>query len=481
MGQAPNLNGVSWGGYPGWEEFNGIIRGIQIYSGLLSLANIQAEIAAPKSTTAGQNLIWYLNTDPRPTDVTDKKGVGAAHDGSWDGTTALEWANQVDTQAPSSPTNLSATGSVGSATLNWSAATDNAGVAFYNIYRSTVSGFAATVSNKVGQATSTSYSDYVAPGTYYYLVTAQDSAGNVSTASNEASATILADTTPPFAPTNLAATATSSSQINLSWTASTDSDSPVGGYNIYRNSSQVGAATGTSYSDAGLAASTTYTYTVTAFDPSGNESSASQPANATTLVASLASGLVAAYTFSEGTGTTTADNSGNGYTGSLVNGPAWTNGKYGYALSYNGANTYVSISNTFDIAALPFTIAAWVKPTNYNDYRKIFSKRSSWAANAMRFDLTLNKGDGHVVLEQPNKAVGFSYSPPLNTWTHIAVVARTTGTDLYVNGNLTQTLGAFTLGTSATAPVRIGLAGDGQDPLLGSIDNLRIYNRALSP
>ncbi|HEX9661690.1 MAG TPA: hypothetical protein VGB27_05340, partial [Candidatus Binatia bacterium] len=64
MGQAPNLNGASWGGYAGWEEFNGIIRGIQIYSGLLSVADIQAEIANPKSTVAGQNLIWYLNVNP---------------------------------------------------------------------------------------------------------------------------------------------------------------------------------------------------------------------------------------------------------------------------------------------------------------------------------------------------------------------------------------------------------------------------------
>ena len=69
IGQAPDFNGQSWGGYPGWEEFNGIIRGIQIYSGLLSLSDIQAEIDVPKSTTAGQNLIWYLNTDPRPGDV----------------------------------------------------------------------------------------------------------------------------------------------------------------------------------------------------------------------------------------------------------------------------------------------------------------------------------------------------------------------------------------------------------------------------
>jgi methionine-rich copper-binding protein CopC len=83
MGQAPNLNGVSWGGYPGWEEFNGVIRGIQIYSGLLSLADIQNEIDQPRSTTAGQNLIWYLNVNPTPTDTTDKSGRG--HHPSWDG------------------------------------------------------------------------------------------------------------------------------------------------------------------------------------------------------------------------------------------------------------------------------------------------------------------------------------------------------------------------------------------------------------
>jgi hypothetical protein len=101
MGQAPNVGGVSWGGYPGWEEFNGVIRGIQMYSGKLSLDDIKAEIAAPKSSTAGAGSIWYLNLDPRPTDVTDKKGIGTAHNPSWDGTTALEWIRQPP---PSEPT-----------------------------------------------------------------------------------------------------------------------------------------------------------------------------------------------------------------------------------------------------------------------------------------------------------------------------------------------------------------------------------------
>jgi len=109
VGQAPDLNGASWGGYPGWEEFNGIIRGIQIYSGSLSVGDIQSEIAAPMSTTAGRNLIWYLNLNPRPSDVSDKKGIGSPHNPSWFGTTALEWSDRTspaDTIAPAAPTNL---------------------------------------------------------------------------------------------------------------------------------------------------------------------------------------------------------------------------------------------------------------------------------------------------------------------------------------------------------------------------------------
>jgi len=53
-GSTPNLNGASCGGYPGWEEFNGIIRRIQICSRLLSLSDVQSVISAPQSSAAGQ-------------------------------------------------------------------------------------------------------------------------------------------------------------------------------------------------------------------------------------------------------------------------------------------------------------------------------------------------------------------------------------------------------------------------------------------
>lgn len=91
MGQSPDDgNGKSWGGYDGWEELNGIIRGIQIYSCKLSISDIQAEIANPLSTTQGQACIWYLNLNPRPDDVADDSGNG--NDPQWEGTTALEWS-----------------------------------------------------------------------------------------------------------------------------------------------------------------------------------------------------------------------------------------------------------------------------------------------------------------------------------------------------------------------------------------------------
>jgi len=91
----------------------------------------------------------------------------------------------------------------------------------------------------------------------------------------------VVDTQPPSTPGNLTATAVSSSQINLSWTASTDNVG-VAGYDVYRNGVKVGSTTSTSYSDTGLAASTTYSYFVKARDAAGNESAASNTASATT-------------------------------------------------------------------------------------------------------------------------------------------------------------------------------------------------------
>jgi hypothetical protein len=92
------------------------------------------------------------------------------------------------------------------------------------------------------------------------------------------------DTTAPSVPTGLTATATatSSSQVQLNWTAATDNVA-VTSYDVYRNGSKIGSSSTPTYSDSGLTASTAYSYTVIAKDAAGNASTASSVASVTTL------------------------------------------------------------------------------------------------------------------------------------------------------------------------------------------------------
>jgi chitodextrinase len=183
----------------------------------------------------------------------------------------------------------------------------------------------------------------------------QTTSGSVSVTVNNAS-----DTQAPTIPANLSATAVSSSQINLTWTASTDNVG-VTGYRIYRGGTQINTSATNSYSDTGLSPSTNYSYTVAAYDAAGNVSAQSTSASATTQAGG--SGPVGWWKFDETSGTTASDSSGNNNTGTLVNGPVWTTGKIGGALSFDGVNDYVSFSPNipFSTDANSMSISVWFK------------------------------------------------------------------------------------------------------------------------
>jgi len=190
---------------------------------------------------------------------------------------------------PAAPSNLTPTTvSASQINLSWTASTTSG--ASYIVYRSMTSGFAASVSTQIGTTASgvTTYSDSSLAGntTYYYLVKATNSAGT-SASSNQASATTNATATAP--PTNLTATAVSSTQINLAWTASTTAGvyyevfgSTVSGFTPSEGT-LLGSVSGTSYSNTGLTASTTYYYAVEAIL---STTSTTARANATTQSAS---------------------------------------------------------------------------------------------------------------------------------------------------------------------------------------------------
>jgi hypothetical protein len=204
---------------------------------------------------------------------------------------AFKAASTGDTQAPTAPTGLSATAASSSQiNLSWTASTDNVAVTNYLVER--CSGAGCSTFTQVATPTGTSYNDtgLAASNSFTYRVRAQDAVPNLSAYSSTATATTQAagDTQAPTQPSGLAATAASSTQINLTWTASTDNVA-VTAYRVERCSgagcstfTQVAAPTGTSYNDTALSASTSYTYRVRAQDVVPNFSTYSSTASATT-------------------------------------------------------------------------------------------------------------------------------------------------------------------------------------------------------
>ena len=89
------------------------------------------------------------------------------------------------------------------------------------------------------------------------------------------------DTTPPSTPVNVTATASSQTQVNITWSASTDNVGVVR-YQVFRNGALAGTTQGLSFTDRGLTPSTNYSYTIVALDSAGNASNPSAPALATT-------------------------------------------------------------------------------------------------------------------------------------------------------------------------------------------------------
>jgi glucose/arabinose dehydrogenase/fibronectin type 3 domain-containing protein len=179
-------------------------------------------------------------------------------------------ATVPDTQNPTAPENLQATAGTGQVALNWTAASDNIGVTGYRVYDG--SDLVASVDAPATSRTVTG----LGAGPHSFTVRALDAAGNLSDASNTATATVP-DKTKPSAPSNLSGV-TSPGQVVLTWNQSTD-DVGVTGYRIYRNGTQIGSVLGnlTTFTHSGLASGSA-NYTVRAVDAASNLSDVSNTA-----------------------------------------------------------------------------------------------------------------------------------------------------------------------------------------------------------
>jgi hypothetical protein len=192
-------------------------------------------------------------------------------------------------------------------------------------------------------------------------------------------------------------------------------------------------------------------------------------------------GLVAAYSFNEGTGTATADASGNGHTGT-VSGATWAAaGKNGAALSFDGVNDWVTIADTnlLDLTS-GMTLEAWIRPSLVSNWRTVILKERGAGLSYSLYSSNDN-GRPSTWIFRSNDAESTSPSAlAVNTWVHLAATYDGATLRLYANGVQVSSKAVTGAMTTSTSPLRIGGNAVWTEFFGGLIDDVRVYNRALT-
>lgn len=197
------------------------------------------------------------------------------------------------------------------------------------------------------------------------------------------------------------------------------------------------------------------------------------------------SGLIANWKFDEGSGTTASDVVG-GANGSLINGPTWTKGKLGQAVSLDGQDDKVKVTSSGSLNNLSdMTISAWVYQKGKGG--RVFTKSD---AAPRRFSLNWTAANRLGFIAGYTGSAGSWITPaeslPLNSWHHVAVTYvhgdPANVPNIYIDGAL-QSLTPFTIPSGSAVPddsnFYIGSRGN-DSSWDGMIDEFRIYNKVLN-
>ncbi|WP_347275227.1 Ig-like domain-containing protein [Candidatus Kuenenia sp.] len=273
-----------------------------------------------------------------------------------------------------------------------------------------------------------------------------------------------------------------------------DGISNIGGWVSYSGT------TATFTPSGNLSSSTTYTATITTgvTDASGNGMTANYTWNFTTGLSEDPGGQQVHYAFDEGTGAIATDSSGHNKNGTITGftGSTWTTtGKFGRALSFNGESTYVSIPPlnydeisvsawfyrySVDTAGEDVIFGGW-SWVNLQGYGLYFNQYSA-SRNTIRFIVTSKTSEGTKTQKHATKDLSTS----TGKWYHVTgTYNKTTGEQkLYVDGQLVNTqthpAGNTIVPYTAASYMAIGALTSNYGHMDGKIDEVRVYNRALS-
>ena len=289
-----------------------------------------------------------------------------------------------------------------------------------------------------------------------------------------------ADTIPPVVAMTAPAAGTVAGNVTVSATA-TDLVG-VAGVQFLLNGSPLGAEdTAAPYSvvwNTTTAVNGGYQLSARARDAAGNLGTSSA---VSVTVGNAVAGLVAAYSFNEGSGAVLNDRSGRGHTGT-ISGATWsTEGRFGGALSFDGVNDWVTVN---DSAALDLTtgmtLEAWVRPASLTTVRMVVLKeRTGGLAYALASSDT-SAAVGYIRTTS-DQTVTAPSPLVLTTWTHVAVTYDGSTLRLFVNGAQVSSRAVSGAVTTSSGVLRIGGSSLGGVYFSGLVDEVRIYNRALTP
>jgi hypothetical protein len=298
-----------------------------------------------------------------------------------------------------------------------------------------------------------------------------------------ATISVVVNNAPPPTPTGLTATVITGYDVRLLWTAA-PSGSGVTEYRVHRSTTpgftptdanRIATPTAAAYDDLNRPSGTYYYRVVAAAGSSVSTPSAE-------VSATVANGLVAAYGFEAASGTTAADSSGKGNTGTISGATTSASGKFGRALSFDGVNDIVNVadSSSLDLTA-GMTLEAWVRPDGTSWRTVLLKERPNGLAYALYGSTDNNRPSVEARTSVNFESRGPAALPTL-TWSHLAATYDGSTLRLYVNGVQVSSVprsgvSSIEVGTGA---LRIGGNTIWGEYFRGLIDEVRIYNRALS-
>jgi len=271
--------------------------------------------------------------------------------------------------------------------------------------------------------------------------------------------------------------------IDLSWTAGLNAamDAVYFGTDPDEVANATGAPSGmeTTFDPGTLASDTTYYWRVDTFD--GMAWNTGEVWSFTTLpdVPIADPNLTVWWTLDEGPGSMTiVDWSGHGHHGSPINGPQWADGVSGAALQFDGLNDFVlhTLPQAQNFGS--FTVALWAKASALRQ-GQYMSPFSSHTPNSLGFQIDIDGTSPGNYRTNTNQPPGPAFGPVTLGWVHLALVAEGTTLEYYYNGTWAN---SYTYSTDELLfnEFIIGTSRNRQNSFAGKIDDLRVYNTALT-